>query len=267
MRQRLRHGFTLIELLVVIAIIAILAAMLLPALARAKATAQRIKCTGQCKQLMVAFTMYAGDFKDRMTWPNWGINNPGWLYNPAGVGPPVVSEQAYAGGQLWPYIRNSRLYRCPAEITNAISTFSARKNQLSTYIMNGASMGFKPSPQAIAGTGLLGTHKLSDVHPSTAYCIWEPDTTKSGSYNDGSSTPNSAEGPSALHGSGCVISAYDGHVEFYKRDRFLKETTNFVNSLLWCDADSAHGVGFAKPSPAPPSTPADTCSLWPPTGL
>jgi len=75
---RLRRAFTLIELLVVIAIIAILASLLLPALAKAKERAMRIKCGSNLKQMVLACTMYAGDNRESLPPMSFGGNPPGY---------------------------------------------------------------------------------------------------------------------------------------------------------------------------------------------
>src|SRR5262245_60670299 len=71
MKSKARRGFTLIELLVVIAIIAILAALLLPALAKAKEKANRTACVNNMRNLALAMTMYTHDNNDMMPWCQW----------------------------------------------------------------------------------------------------------------------------------------------------------------------------------------------------
>ena len=73
-----RYGFTLIELLVVIAIIAILAAMLLPSLGRAKLKAQAVQCMNNGKQMMIAWRLYCEDSSDKVP-TAWGYLDSDWI--------------------------------------------------------------------------------------------------------------------------------------------------------------------------------------------
>jgi prepilin-type processing-associated H-X9-DG protein len=107
----------LIELLVVIAIIAILAALLLPALARTKTKAQGIQCVDHLKQLQLCWYMYADDHNERLVqngtgdqegWVGgWILNNPVDATNVNLLKPPK--------GKLWPYNQSTGIYRCPAD--------------------------------------------------------------------------------------------------------------------------------------------------------
>src|SRR2546425_730052 len=122
LRLEAARGFTLIELLVVIAIIAILAAMLLPALAKAKAKAQRTQCLSNKHQITLACTMYNNDWQEYLV-PNapvsasQGAASVGWCPGSENwfTSPWNINTEAYKTNCLGPYVGNVQVYKCPGD--------------------------------------------------------------------------------------------------------------------------------------------------------
>ena len=107
-RQLRQAGFTLIELLVVIAIIAILASILFPVFAQARAKARQTACLSNLKQIGLALQSYATDYDDYLPLANEYPAEP----------PPANEYHLGAPGildVLWPYVKNSQIFRCPGD--------------------------------------------------------------------------------------------------------------------------------------------------------
>ena len=125
--QRRPHAFTLVELLVVIAIIGILAAMLLPVLARSKASAQRVQCLSHLRQLGLAAQMYWDDNRGNCFRYIHGSTNVGKIYWFGWLGPGPEGQRSLDAtqGALYPYLQGRGVEICPA-LNYAMSQFKLK---------------------------------------------------------------------------------------------------------------------------------------------
>jgi prepilin-type N-terminal cleavage/methylation domain-containing protein/prepilin-type processing-associated H-X9-DG protein len=215
MKKTIQNGFTLIELLVVIAIIAILAAMLLPALSSAKEKANQIHCVSNHKQMALAWGMYKDENNGHLVVddPWGGVNYPSWVYGNMSVASDATNLALIKTGLLFPFVSNPGVYHCPSDRTANVRSYSMQP-QLACY-MDGQKF------DGQAGAGISGyppvyvENQMVKPPPSLMIVFLDESllTINDGYYFLGATGNQWTDIPGSLHSHGCNFSFGDGHAE------------------------------------------------------
>ncbi len=227
---RCRRGFTLIELLVVIAIIAILAALLLPVLTKAKNKAKRIQCLNDMSQLQKCALMYSGDnngvfaqneptaAKSTNSWIQGDMSDTPSAYGQ--VTPGVLdstNQLCLSTGKFWQYNNSPGIYHCPADPILVSGTPRVRSVSMNGWIATTRSQTF------FSGAGNYRSYlKESDLMVPGPSMTWMLIDEHEMSINDGWFAVDMTDGrpfadfPATRHDRGYGLSFCDGHAEIYK---------------------------------------------------
>ena len=242
-RPGARRGFTLIELLVVIAIIAILAAMLLPALSKAKLKTQGISCMNNLRQLALGWGMYPDDHnglllaslgvpagEQRENWVTGNLDFSGFNDSNWDVTKDVMKSP------LMPYIgKNTAIWKCPADLAT-VSRFGTkfprvRSNSMSQVFDKG---NWLPS----SGYRVYGkTSQIANSVKTFVFVDEHPDSINDGAFAVQMALPGATfariiDFPASYHNGACGFSFADGHSEIHKwRGSTIKHPVEYTGTM------------------------------------